>query len=161
MMGYGLNIQMISVSQMLYDPITKGLLVKFGGLDLAGYYEMANRMVIQLRGLIVSAVQVLVPTIADLKEKNPDSIHKVYKEAWASSCLSPSRIFRQSWRCHRSSPGCGSDITKAVWSPFPYCCHSGGLLTLWLHLPISRILALETFRGTLVDTLSWQYSMSC
>jgi O-antigen/teichoic acid export membrane protein len=82
MMGYGLNIQMITVSQMLYDPITKGLLVKFGGLDLAGYYEMANRMVIQLRGLIVSAVQVLVPTIADLKEKNPESIHKVYKEAY-------------------------------------------------------------------------------
>ena len=82
MMGYALNIQIITVSQMLYDPITKGLLVKFGGLDLAGYYEMANRMVIQLRGLIVAAVQVLVPTIADLKEKNPDSIHKVYKEAY-------------------------------------------------------------------------------
>ena len=82
MMGYGLNIQMITVSQMFYDPITKGMLVKFGGLDLAGYYEMANRMVIQLRGLIVSAVQVLVPTIADLKEKNPDSIYEVYKEAY-------------------------------------------------------------------------------
>jgi O-antigen/teichoic acid export membrane protein len=82
MVEYGLNIQMITVSQMLYDPITKGLLVKFGGLDLAGYYEMANRMVIQLRGLIVTSVQVLVPAIADLKEKNPDSIHKVYKEAY-------------------------------------------------------------------------------
>ena len=82
MMGYGLNIQMITICQMLYDPITKGLLVKFGGLDLAGYYEMANRMVIQLRGLIVAAVQVLVPTIANLKEKNPESIHKVYKEAY-------------------------------------------------------------------------------
>lgn len=82
MMGYGLNIQMITISQMLYDPITKVLLVKFGGLDLAGYYEMANRMVTQLRGMIVAAVQVLVPTIADLKENDPDSIHKVYKDAY-------------------------------------------------------------------------------
>jgi hypothetical protein len=51
------NIQAITISQMLYDPITKGLLVKFGGLDLAGYYEMANRLVVQLRGFIVSVVR--------------------------------------------------------------------------------------------------------
>lgn len=82
MMGYGLNMQMITVSQMLYDPITKGLLAKFGGLDLAGYYEMANRMIVQLRGMLVAAVQVLVPTIADLKETNPDLVHKVYKDTY-------------------------------------------------------------------------------
>jgi O-antigen/teichoic acid export membrane protein len=82
MMGYGLNVQLITVSQILYDPITKGLLAKFGGLSLAGYYEMANRMILQLRGLLVAAVQVLVPTIADLKETNPDLIQKIYKETY-------------------------------------------------------------------------------
>jgi O-antigen/teichoic acid export membrane protein len=82
MVGYGLNVQVITVSQILFDPITKGLLVKFGGLDLAGYYEMASRMIVQLRGLIVAAVQVLVPTVADLKETNPDLIQKVYKETY-------------------------------------------------------------------------------
>lgn len=82
MVGYGLNIQLISVSQMLYDPITKGLLAKVGGLGFVGYYEMASRMIIQLRGLLVSACQVLVPTIADMKEINPDFINKIYKEAY-------------------------------------------------------------------------------
>jgi len=63
--GYGINFQIISVSAMFYDPITKALLSKYGGPSLVGYYEMASRMILQLRALIVSANQVLVPVIAE------------------------------------------------------------------------------------------------
>jgi O-antigen/teichoic acid export membrane protein len=63
---------------MFYDPITKALLSKFGGLSMVGYYEMANRMIQQFRALIVSANQVLVPSIADLQEKSPEKIRSVY-----------------------------------------------------------------------------------
>jgi O-antigen/teichoic acid export membrane protein len=52
---------------MLYDPITKALLTKFGGLSLVGYYEMANKLIYQIRSLKVSANQILVPAFADLK----------------------------------------------------------------------------------------------
>jgi O-antigen/teichoic acid export membrane protein len=76
--GYGLNFQVISVTAMFYDPITKALLSKFGGLSMVGYYEMANRMVQQFRALIVSANQVLVPAIADLQEKTSGKIQSVY-----------------------------------------------------------------------------------
>lgn len=76
--GYGINFQIISVSTMLYDPITKALLSKFGGLSVVGYYEMASRMIIQFRALIVSANQVLVPVIAGFKEKTPEKIKSVY-----------------------------------------------------------------------------------
>lgn len=76
--GYGVSFQIISISQMLYDPITKALLSKFGGLSMLGYYEMASRMVQQFRALIVSANQVLIPAIADLKEKTPEKIQSVY-----------------------------------------------------------------------------------
>jgi len=72
--GYGMNFQLISVTSILYDPITKALLSKFGGLSMLGYYEMASRLVQQFRALIVSANQVIVPTIADLKEKTPERI---------------------------------------------------------------------------------------
>ena len=78
MIAYGINFQAISITGMLYDPITKALLSKFGGLLIVGYYEMANRMVLQVRTLIVSANQVLVPVIADLSEKNPAKIKLVY-----------------------------------------------------------------------------------
>jgi len=76
--GYGINYQVISISSMLYDPLTKALLSKFGGLSMVGYYEMASKMIQQLRALIVSANQVLFPAIANLKEKTPEKIQSVY-----------------------------------------------------------------------------------
>lgn len=80
--GYGINFQVISVTTMLYDPITKTLLSKFGGLSMVGYYEMASKMIHQFRALIVSANQVLVPAIADLKEKAPEKIQSIYLSSY-------------------------------------------------------------------------------
>ena len=80
MVGYGLNFQVISITGMLCEPVTKALLSKFGGLSMVGFYEMANRMITQLRSLIVSANQVLVPAIADLQERSPNFVQKVYKD---------------------------------------------------------------------------------
>lgn len=76
--GYSINFQVISITQMLCDPITKALLSKLGGLSIVGYYEMANRMILQFRALIVSANQVIVPAIADLQEKTPEKIRSAY-----------------------------------------------------------------------------------
>lgn len=78
MLSYSINFQLISVSIMLYDPITKAFLSKFGSLSMVGYYEMASRMVLQFRALIVSANQVIVPAIADLQEKMSEKIQAVY-----------------------------------------------------------------------------------
>jgi len=75
---YGMNFQAITVTTMLYDPTTKALLSKFGGLSMVGYYEMASKMIHQFRALIVSANQVLVPAIADLKERIPEKIQSIY-----------------------------------------------------------------------------------
>ena len=77
-----MTFQLISVITMFYDPITKVFLSKFGGLSMVGYYDMASRMVQQLRALIVSANQVLVPTIAGLKEKAPEKIQSVYLNSY-------------------------------------------------------------------------------
>jgi len=79
---YGVNFQMISVSTMFYDPITKALLSKFGGLSLVGYYEMANKLILLIRNFIVSANQVIVPVIAELMEKTPQKIHSVYSTSY-------------------------------------------------------------------------------
>jgi len=76
--GYGMNYQVISITSMFYDPLTKALLSKFGGLSMVGYFEMASKMIQQLRLLIVSANQVLFPAIANLKEKIPEKIQSVY-----------------------------------------------------------------------------------
>lgn len=62
--NYGYKFQLVSVAQLFYEPTTKILLSKFGGLSLLGHYEMATRLVSQFRSLMVNANQVVVPVIA-------------------------------------------------------------------------------------------------
>jgi O-antigen/teichoic acid export membrane protein len=68
--SYGIKFQAISIIQLLYEPLTKSLLGKFAGVDVVGYYEVASRLVFQVRGLIVNANQVLVPKIASNQSTN-------------------------------------------------------------------------------------------
>lgn len=78
---YSAELHVIGVFQLLYDPISKFLLSKYGGLDFVGFYELAYRLVMQIRSLIVSANQVIVPMVSHLTkgegEKQDTSYLKV------------------------------------------------------------------------------------
>ncbi|KUJ49982.1 oligosaccharide flippase family protein [Chryseobacterium sp. JAH] len=63
--NYGYKFQLVSVCQMLYEPATKLLLGKYGGLAFLGHYEMANKVVSQFRALLTNANQVVVPVVAE------------------------------------------------------------------------------------------------
>jgi len=80
--GYGLNFQLISFTSMFYDPVTKALLSKFGGLSMVGYYGMANKIIQHLRAFLPSATYSLVPTVAELKEKTPQKIKFIYLSSY-------------------------------------------------------------------------------
>lgn len=80
--GYSVNFQFITLLVMLCDPVTKGLLSRYGSVSMVGYYEMANRMVQQVRSLIVNANQVLVPAFAHLKELAPERIQDFYIKSY-------------------------------------------------------------------------------
>lgn len=82
MFSYGVNFQLISIFALLFEPVTKALMAKFGGLSSTAYYEMANRMVMQFRALLVSANQVIVPRVASLQENSPEAIRSVYLDAY-------------------------------------------------------------------------------
>lgn len=79
MFRYGVNFQVGSLVQMLLEPSTKLLMGKFGGLAMVGYFEMANRMVVQFRAILVSVNRIAIPIIADLKENNENKIVDVYR----------------------------------------------------------------------------------
>lgn len=63
-LGYGVNVQIAALMMLLFEPTTKVLLGRFGGLAEVGYYEMANGFVTRARGLIVAAYQAMVPAVA-------------------------------------------------------------------------------------------------
>ncbi len=79
MVGYGANIQAATLFMLLLDPFTKAMMAKFGGATAAGYFEMANQVVIKIRGLIVSANQAIVPHVASMSETIPDGIPELYQ----------------------------------------------------------------------------------
>jgi O-antigen/teichoic acid export membrane protein len=93
MLGYTVSCQAISASKLLFDPLTKILVTRFGGAAATGYFEFAHRMVFQLRALIVTAHRAIVPAIADLHERNPALLQEIYRKSsrlllyWIVLCL--------------------------------------------------------------------------
>jgi len=73
---YGIKYQFISLATMVNEPIIKILLGKFGGMAFAGYYEMANRLLSQARGVIVNATQSLVPLMVNLAKNEIPAFYK-------------------------------------------------------------------------------------
>jgi len=82
LLGFGWKLQLTSIAVLLFEPVTKGLLARFGGLTSAGYYEMATRMVQQLRAVLVNANQVLVPAVADARERDRARVSLLYNESY-------------------------------------------------------------------------------
>jgi len=80
MLGYGANIQLATVFMLLLDPVVKALMARFGGAAAAGYFEMANQLVLKVRGLIVMANQAVVPHAAVLAETAPDRLRDLYRQ---------------------------------------------------------------------------------
>lgn len=79
---YSIHFQFITACQALREPVTKILLTTFGGLTFTGFYDLASRYVVSFRELIVQSNQVLVPTIADLQEREPDKVPRIYRESY-------------------------------------------------------------------------------
>jgi O-antigen/teichoic acid export membrane protein len=78
LISYGSKFQLVSLLQMLYEPATKALLTRFGGLPAVGFYEMATRLVNQVRALIVNANQVMVPVVAEAAWLGRHEVQKLY-----------------------------------------------------------------------------------
>ncbi len=78
--GYGVKVQVASLSMILFDPLTKVLMAKYAGATSAGYFEMANQVVVKGRALIVSANQAIVPKVVQLTEVMPQRLPTIYLE---------------------------------------------------------------------------------
>jgi O-antigen/teichoic acid export membrane protein len=78
MVGYGVNFQYNSIVMMLFDPITKILLGRFGDLAAVGFFEMTNRIVMLVRSIIISSNQIIVPIYAGIKSNDSPQADNIY-----------------------------------------------------------------------------------
>ena len=79
MWRYGLSFQAITILTILADPLAKAFLSHFGGLSALGYFEMANRLVLQVRSFLVAANQVLVPYYSKVTESSRGALRTTYQ----------------------------------------------------------------------------------
>ncbi|MCK1294843.1 oligosaccharide flippase family protein [Bradyrhizobium sp. 30] len=81
--GFGAQLQLSAIIIFLYDPITKFLMGTFGGLELTGIFELANRLVFQTRALLVTPTQALVPAYAAAKLSSHEKLETLYSRSIA------------------------------------------------------------------------------
>jgi O-antigen/teichoic acid export membrane protein len=76
--SYGTKFQAISILVILSDPMIKFLLSKYGGLTSVGYYEVAGKIVLKVRALIINVNQVMIPLYAKFIELDSSQVVKTY-----------------------------------------------------------------------------------
>lgn len=84
---FGQSFQYISLSILIFEPITKFFLNKYFNLSTVGIYEVVNRMITQVRNVIVNAVQVITPVVAKQEEERTLNINELYSKAVRGSAL--------------------------------------------------------------------------
>ncbi|MBL0225855.1 MAG: oligosaccharide flippase family protein [Geobacteraceae bacterium] len=82
MLSYAVNFQINSIAILFFDPITKMLMSRFGGLSSAAYYEMASQLVVKLRALLIAANQAIVPAVAELQETSAEKVCDLYLKSY-------------------------------------------------------------------------------
>ena len=64
MFSYSMNFQAISIVGMFWEPVIKIMMSYWGGLVSLGLYEMANKLIVQTRSIIIEATKIVVPITA-------------------------------------------------------------------------------------------------
>jgi O-antigen/teichoic acid export membrane protein len=85
--SYAFNFQINAIAIILFDPVVKMFMSRYGGLSNTAYFEMASQLVTKLRSLITAAIQVLVPTIAEVHETAPEKIREIYLKSYSITFL--------------------------------------------------------------------------
>lgn len=63
--GYAVKLNLIGVLGLLLEPLTKYCINAAGGTTAVGIYELAARLAVQLRNLVVSSTTPLIPAFAE------------------------------------------------------------------------------------------------
>lgn len=82
MFNYGIKFQTITFMNLLIDPLTKVLLAKFGSIEAVGHYEMANRLILQGRALIVESSRIIIPKMSSLQEQNMPAQKSFFRKSY-------------------------------------------------------------------------------
>ncbi|HXH99785.1 MAG TPA: MATE family efflux transporter [Sphingobacteriaceae bacterium] len=78
---YGQDFQYISLSILLFDPLTKYFLNRYFSLSAVGIYDIVNRAITQIRMVLVNAIQVIIPVVSKRSEEKSLDVEHLYSKA--------------------------------------------------------------------------------
>jgi O-antigen/teichoic acid export membrane protein len=79
LVGYGAKLQLAALASVAADPLLRLLINHYGGLSLLGIYELASKLVVQVRGLLVSAMMPLIPQFANRGGTMTEEEHRLFR----------------------------------------------------------------------------------
>jgi O-antigen/teichoic acid export membrane protein len=79
--GYAIKLNSIGIFLLFFDPLVKFCLNRAAGTEAVGYYELAARLIVQMRGLVVSAAMPLIPALAEVKTGRDAQFGKMLRNA--------------------------------------------------------------------------------
>jgi len=82
-MVYGVNFQVIGVLNIVNGPLIRGLLTFYGSLEITGYYEIADRLIRQVKNVMDNASRVLIPVFADVVENHAELFRGLYRKSYS------------------------------------------------------------------------------
>jgi O-antigen/teichoic acid export membrane protein len=87
LLGFGTKLQIGTIANLLFEPTTKIIIGHIAGTATLGLYELAYRMVYQVRGIAITALQNLVPAFANLKETDPAALAALFRRTCRMAAL--------------------------------------------------------------------------
>ncbi len=75
---FGLGWQAVGWANLLMDPLAKVLAIRFGGVAFAGHLEFALRVAPQVRSVVSSAQQALMPLLTRLSAHDDRRLREIY-----------------------------------------------------------------------------------
>lgn len=87
LLGFGAKLQVGTIANLLFEPTTKIIIGHIAGTAVLGLYELAYRMVYQVRGIAITALQNLVPAFANLKESDPAALVALFHKSCRMAAL--------------------------------------------------------------------------
>ena len=87
LLGFGIKLQAASLLSFLYEPAVKFVLSSLGGLGALGVFELAQKVVQQVRQVVVGPSQILMPAFAHFDDKGGSEVATLYEKAIATSVI--------------------------------------------------------------------------
>lgn len=81
MVGFSVKTQLTTITSGLFEPLSKLLLARFGGMQAQGLYELAFKTVWLSRNAIVAGLTATLPTVTNLAVREPLNARRAFDRA--------------------------------------------------------------------------------